>query len=100
MNTNNVASARQNGMEGNLPEKKFRAGAISATVWQNKGQKQTGEVTEYKTISLERCYKDKENNWQSTNSLRISDLPKATVVLRKAYEFLILNQQDLFKGEC
>ena len=82
---------------GNLPEKKFRAGAISATVWQNKGQTKEGEATEYRTISIERCYKDKEDKWQSTNSLRVNDLPRATVVLQKAYEFLVFKEQDLFK---
>ena len=85
-------------MLGNLPEKKFRAGAISATVWLNRGTKSNGEESEYKTISLERSYTDKEGNWHSTNSFRISDLPKADVVLRKAYEYLVLNEQDLFSG--
>ncbi len=83
---------------GNLPEKKFRAGAISATVWKNKGQKATGEETEYRTISIERSYTDKAGKWQSTNSLRINDLPKAACVLQKAYEHLVFNEQDLFKG--
>ena len=80
-------------VSGNMPEKKFRAGAVAATVWLNKG-----ENGEYRTISIERNYKDKSDKWQSTNSLRINDLPKATVVLQKAYEFLVLNEQDLFNG--
>jgi len=86
MNTQNNGS--------NLPEKKFRAGAISATVWQNEGQNKNGEKVEYKTISLERSYTDKEGKWQNTNSLRIADLPKANVVLQKAYEYLVLNEQE------
>ena len=73
------------------PEKKFRAGAISATVWNNAGQNKDGEPTEYRTVSFDRAYKDKEGNWQHTSSLRISDLPKAGVVLQKAYEYLVLN---------
>lgn len=83
---------------GNLPEKKFRAGGVSATVWSNKGQSPTGQETEYKTISLERSYTDKEGKWQNTNSFRVADVPKAMVTLQKAYEFLILNEQELFKG--
>jgi hypothetical protein len=84
---------------GNLPEKKFRAGAVSATIWLNKGQTNSGEETEYRTITIERSYTDKEGKWQSNNSLRISDLPKATIVLQKAYEHLVLNKQDNFKHE-
>lgn len=92
--TQNIAQQAQ----GNYPEKKFRAGAISATVWRNKGQKANGEDSEYKTISIERSYTDKAGKWQSTNSLRTTDLPKAQVVLQKAYEHIVLQEQDLFKG--
>ena len=81
---------------GNQPEKKFRAGAISATVWLNQGQnKTTGETTEYRTISLQRGYKDKKDQWQNTNSFRINDLPRAALVMKQAYEFLVTAQQDL-----
>ena len=89
MNTNNETS-------GNQPEKKFRAGAISATVWQNQSQnKKTGEALAYRTISIERCYKDKQDQWQNTNSLRINDLPRAALVLTKAYEYLVMKGQAL-----
>ena len=82
-------------MEKNTPEIKFRAGALTATVWQNAGQTKEGEVTTYSSVSIERCYKDKKDEWQSTNSLRINDLPRAALVLTKAYEYLVLNQQSL-----
>jgi hypothetical protein len=80
--------------EVNYPEKKFKAGALSATIWLNKVVKDR-ETKEYRTISIERCYLDKNNNWQSTNYLRVNDLPKARLVLEKAYEFLVLNVQNL-----
>jgi hypothetical protein len=80
---------------GNLPEKKFSTGAITATIWKNNGvSKQTGEGTEYNTISLQRSYKDKDGKWQSTTSLRVNDLPKASLVLHKAYEYLVLRERD------
>src|SRR3989338_4293000 len=83
---------------GNLPERKIRAGAISATVWLNKGQKENGEESEYRTVSLERSYKDKGGEWKNSNSMRINDVPKAIAALQKVYEHLVLNEQDLFKG--
>ncbi|MCK4589202.1 MAG: hypothetical protein KAT77_02080 [Nanoarchaeota archaeon] len=86
-------------LSGNMPEKKFRAGAISATVWSNKTKNKTGEEVSYKTISMERCYKDKEGNWKNTNSMRVNDLPKAWTVLMEAYKFLVFKEQDMFKGE-
>lgn len=73
------------------PEKKFRAGPVSATVWKNHGIKD-GQASEYTTVTFERSYKDKEGNWQTTNSLRLNDLPKAAVVLQKAYEDQVLRE--------
>ena len=81
-------------MEGNKPEIKFRAGAISATVWQNIGQSKTGEAVSFRTVSLGRNYKDKDGTWKSTNSLRTGDLPKAALVLTKAYEHIVLKGND------
>jgi hypothetical protein len=72
------------------PEQKFRAGSISATLWLNQGTDNDGKPTTYKTVSFERSYLDKEGNWQTTNSLRVGDLPKAILVLTKAYEHLML----------
>jgi hypothetical protein len=99
MNTQKQEVVVETIKEGNYPGKKYRAGAISATVWKNKGQRANGEETEYKTVSIERCYTDKEGNWQTTNSLRTNDLPKAVVVLQKAYEYIVLNEQEMFRGE-
>lgn len=87
-------------VRANMPEKKFRAGAVSATVWQNRGQRPNGEESEYKTISIERSYTDKDGKWQSTNSLRVNDLPKARLVLQKAYEYVVYKEQDLFNGSA
>lgn len=82
-----------------LPEKKFSAGAINATIWKNNGtSKRTGLTVEYNTIKLERSYKAKEGGWQSTSSLRLNDLPKAALLLNKAYEHLVLRRQDASNG--
>jgi hypothetical protein len=76
-----------------LPEKKIRAGAVSATIWKNKADS-NGKTVEYSTISLDRNYKDKEGKWQSTHSFRANDLPKAQLVLGKAYEYLMIKEHD------
>lgn len=81
-------------MTTNLPVKKFRSGAISATVWSNKIDKD-GMTSEYKTISFDRRYKTKDTDeWKSTKSLRVSDIPKALLVLSKAYEYTSLSDED------
>ena len=88
-------------MEKNTPEKKFSTGAISATVWKNNGKSKEGQDVEFRTVSLQRRYKDKNDQWQTSSSLRLNDLPKASLVLNKAYEYLVLrdasSDQELFE---
>ena len=85
------------------PEKKFSTGSVSATVWQNKGKSKTGEEVSFKTVSFQRRYTDKEGNWKTTSTLRTNDLPKAALVLSKAYEHLVLrdgsNNAELPAGD-
>ncbi len=76
----------------NKPEKKFRAGAVSATIWKNEGQKGPKSFS-FHTISLERSYKDQQGNWKTTSSLRLGDLPRAKLVLNKAFEYLVVNEE-------
>ncbi len=73
----------------NTPVKKFRAGAVSATIWTNTSK----EGGTYHTVSFERGYKDKDGAWKTTSSLRLNDLPKAALVLSKAYEYLSLGDE-------
>jgi len=75
------------------PEKKFSTGAISATVWKNEGKSKDGTEREFNSVSLERRYKDKDDKWQSTTSLRVSDLPKVALVANKAFEYLVLKDE-------
>lgn len=77
-------------MEKKKPEIKFSAGPISAAVWLNAGQSKDGKPTEFKTISINRVYKDKQDQWQHTTSMRVNDLPKAALVLTKAFEHLTM----------
>jgi hypothetical protein len=77
----------------NMPEKKFRAGAISATVWKNQTEKD-GKIIDYRTVSIDRNYQDNKGEWNSTNSLRVNDLPKASLVLQKAYEYITLRDSS------
>jgi len=88
MATNNgIPSAGEN--KG--PEKKIRAGGVTATVWKNDRQRATGETFSYHTISLDRSYKDQTGNWKTASSMRLQDLPKAALVLNEAFRYLSLS---------
>jgi hypothetical protein len=80
---------------GNLPEMNFRAGAVSASIWRNQIKTKDGQDREIMSVTFNRSYKDKDSDeWKRTSSLRTMDLPKAVVVLNKAFEYLILNNQN------
>jgi len=74
------------------PIKTYKAGPITAKIWENQHIKPDGSVSVFHTVSLDRVYKDKEDNWKNTSTFRIGDLPKAELVLKKAYEFLVLKK--------
>ncbi len=67
----------------NKPQMKIRAGSLVLTVWNNTLDNKDAS---YKTVTLSRNYKGKEGDWKSTNNLRMSDIPKAIAILKKAYE--------------
>lgn len=103
MNTNLKQTVKvptvQEVMGRNLPEKTFRAGAISATIWENETERD-GKKSAYRTISLVRNYMDKKTNeWKTTNSFRVTDLPKAILVMSKAYEYLALKDTESIEEE-
>jgi len=79
-------------VSGNIPEKKFSTGGLTATVWENQGKNKEGLDVSYRTVSFQRRYMDKAGEWQSTNTLRVNDLPKASLVLQKAYEYLVMKE--------
>jgi hypothetical protein len=86
------ANIKTETVSGNMPEKKFSTGGLTATIWENQGKNKEGLDVSYKTVSFQRRYMDKQGEWQSTNTLRINDLPKASLVLQKAYEYIVMKE--------
>ena len=78
--------------EKSAPVEKFRAGGVSATIWENNSSKD-GKDFVYFTVSVERNYKDGEV-WKKTSSMRLNDLPKVALVSQKAYEYLVLKEAE------
>lgn len=80
--------------DGNKPDKKYIAGNLTATVWNNKAMKNGKEIA-FKSVTLSRSYKDNNGEWQSSNSFGVGDLPKAMLVLAKAYEYLAIRNGEV-----
>ena len=70
------------------PEKVFKAGAVRASIFRNYIQK-NGEQIPLSKVVIEARYKDKQGNWQGTNSLSLNEIPKAMLALQKAYAYIL-----------
>ena len=78
-----------------LPIKKFAVGGIEVAIWENQGN----EGNSYCSVSFDKRYKDKNDEWKSSSSLKANDIPKAVLALEKAYEFLSLKKPEQSKNK-
>ncbi|MBN2067210.1 MAG: hypothetical protein JW744_01955 [Candidatus Diapherotrites archaeon] len=78
-----------------LPVKKFGVGAVQVAVWENEGK----EGNQFYTVSFDKRYKDKNDEWKSSSSLKLNDIPKAVLALQKAYEYLALKEPEQLASE-
>ena len=76
-----------------LPVEKFKAGQVSAAIWQNKVLVKGVEVTILKA-SVHRNYKDRNGQWQSSASFGRNEIPLAIYCLQKAFEKIIEKQNE------
>ncbi len=67
------------------PVKKFRAGQVNCALWENELTVNGRTVTKL-SATLERRYKDKNEQWKSSNSLGRNEIPLAIYCLEKAFE--------------
>jgi hypothetical protein len=74
------------------PEKRFKCGACDASVFENEIGT-GGKKAKLKKLSFQKRYKRSDGEWASTNSLDLNDIPKAILVLQKAYEYLVVGDE-------
>ncbi len=75
------------------PEKKFHCGLIEASIFENEVL-QNGNQFKVKKVVFQKRYKGKDG-WKTTHTLDINDLPKAILVLKKSYEYLVLSPESV-----
>jgi hypothetical protein len=69
------------------PEKSFKCGGCEAAIFGNEISKGGKTVTIMK-VAFQKRYKSVEGEWKTTHSLDVNEIPKAILVLFKAYEHL------------
>ena len=76
-----------------LPVAKFRAGQVSSALWENQVQVKGAAVTILKA-TVQRRYKDRNNEWKSSASFSRNEIPLAIHCLQKAFEKIIEMQSE------
>jgi len=76
-----------------LPVAKFRAGQVSSALWENQVQVKGAAVTILKA-TVQRRYKDRDGNWQSSSSFSRNEIPLAIHCLQKTFEKIIEMQSE------
>ena len=81
-------------MAGQKPVAKFKAGQISAALWENEIEVKGRTVTLLKA-TVQRRYKDnKTDTWKSSSSFNRNEIPLAVYCLQKAFERIIETQSE------
>ncbi len=84
------------------PVKSFRAGAVEAAIFENE-RTVGGKKLKMSNVVFRRSYKDKDGNWQNSDSFGVNDIPKLRLVLDRTYEYLLTGERadegDTSEGE-
>ena len=75
------------------PEKTYRVGNVSASVFVNEVQGEGGK-RQLRNVNLQRRYKDGDE-WKSSSSFGLSDLPQAIRVLQLAQQHVEAHEADV-----
>ena len=74
------------------PEKTFRCGPITASIWaQTKTVNE--DLVKFHSISIDKAYMNGDE-WKHTNSFAAEDLPKVALVANEAYRYIRLTESD------
>jgi len=77
----------------NAPVYKARAGTLEVSAWENEVKKGENSFTSY-NVTFKRGYKDKNGDWNDTQSLNVSDIPKLRELLRECFAWIITKKKE------
>ena len=81
-------------MAGQRPVAKFRAGQVSAAIWENEVTTKTGKQVTMLKATVERRYRDRDGQWKSSSSFARNEIPLAIHCLQKSFEHIVESQKD------
>ncbi len=75
------------------PIREFRIGTVSCAVWRDEVE-QDGRTQVRHSFKLKKRYRDRDGNWQDSQTYFPDDVFKAIIVFQQAYEFAMLQEKD------
>ena len=75
------------------PVAKFKAGQVSAAIWENTASVK-GKTVSVLKASVQRRFMDKDGQWKSTASFGRNEIPLAIYCLEKCFEHIIERSQE------
>ncbi len=79
--------------EQQKPVAKFRAGLVSAALWENQVQVR-GNAVKMLKATVQRRFKDRDGEWKSTQSFGRNEIPLAIHCLQQAFERMIADESS------
>jgi hypothetical protein len=67
----------------------FKAGQVSAPLWENEITTKNGHKATMLKASIQRRYRDRDGQWKSSGSFSRNEIPLAICCLQKAFEKII-----------
>ena len=75
------------------PIEEFSSATIRGSIWENEVLHEGQKIIVH-NVKVTRSYRDKDGNWQDTNSYRPQDLAHLRLVAEAAQNFLYLRQRS------
>ena len=85
-------------MAGQRPVAKFKAGQVSAALWENEVTARTGKKVTMLKATVERRYKDRDGQWKSSGSFSRNEIPLAIYCLQKSFERIVEGEKENDNG--
>jgi hypothetical protein len=76
---------------------RFKCGRCEAAVFENETER-SGASVKMKRVTFQKRYRSTEGVWKTTYTLDVNEIPKAVLVLTKAYEYLVLADDTTENG--
>ena len=80
-------------MSKQKPIKEFRIGQIQVAVWRNESQ-ENGQTIVKHSVRIQKRFRDEDSEYKDTNNYFPDELPKLSLAVNRAYEFIALKERN------